>query len=306
MGYWVWAAAYTQYPISNIPQIGKEVDLSVFTLGVILALSSSVSYGSADFFGGLGSRRISPYQVLALSEAVGAISMALLAVLSGESFPSWLTIFWCCLGNLIGVVGLAMLYQGLATGNTAVVAPVAGVVGAAVPVLLAFFTSGFPELGALIGFALAVPAIGFVTASGGAKVQSGNSGLRLAVLSGLAFGFFYVVMGQVKTGGVFGALSIGRILALVVMLGILRLRREPFVNPLKNFAAVVTGVLDSVGNATYMLANQNLRLDVAVILTSIYPAVTVLLSAFVLKEKVRLLQWIGVGMCVAAIILIAL
>ena len=279
--------------------------MSVFSVGVLMALGSSVTYGSADFLGGLASRRNSPYQVLALSEGMGAISMALLAVLLGEGFPDWISIFWCCLGNLIGVIGLAMLYQGLATGNAAVVSPVAGVIGAAVPVLLSFFTAGLPGVWPLFGFALAIPGIWFVSAVGGPKSQSANSGLRQAVFSGIAFGFFYVVMGQVKSGGMFGALSIGRVLALVIMLGLLRLRGEPFVRPWANYAALVTGVLDSLGNATYMLANQNLRMDIAVILTSIYPAVTVLLSAIFLKEKIRLIQWIGVAMCVAAIILIA-
>ena len=273
-------------------------------LGILLALGSSLSYGSADFFGGLGARRFSPFQVLALSETVGMLSMAGLALAFGEGFPSWQALIWCTLGNIIGLIGLSMLYRGLAEGNSAIVSPVAGVIGAALPVMLALFWVGLPGTAPLVGFLIAAPGIWLVAANPHPAADDKNSGLRLALLSGIAFGIFYVAMAQVKTGGVFWALSFGRLVALGIMTVVLRLRREPFPRPQDCPPALVTGVLDAVGNATYMLANQNLRMDVAVVLTSLYPAVTVFLSGMFLKEKIRPVQWAGVALCVTAIILI--
>ncbi len=275
------------------------------TTGILMALGSSLAYGSADFLGGLGSRRYSSFQVLALSETVGMVAMGLLALAAGESWPAWRSIFYCTLGNLLGVVGLSMLYAGLARGNAAVVSPVAGVVGAAVPVLLEMATAGLPAPAVLLGFILAVPGIWLVTAISHKDRVHGDSGLRLGILAGVVFGLFFIAMAQVKSDGVFGSLAIGRLAAVMVVLGVLKFRREAPIFPQHNPPAVATGVLDVLGNAAYMLANQNVRLDVSVVLTSLYPAVTVFLSSVVLKEKIRGVQWLGVALCITAIVLIA-
>ncbi len=280
--------------------------MSLPLIGIFLAIGSSVAYGSADFFGGLGARHYSPYQVLFISEIVGMLTMGLLSFASREPSPDMASVFWCILGNLIGIVGLAFLYDGLARGGAAIVSPVAGVIGGAIPVLLAILTSGWPAPAPLIGFIIALPGIWLVTAVSQLSPEISKTSLRLGLLAGIAFGLFFIFMARVKSEGVFASLAVGRAVAIVVVFGVLKLRKEILPSPLQVPQALATGILDVTGNATYMLANQYTRLDVAVVLTSLYPAVTVFLSGAVLKEPIHLKQWVGVALCIAAIALIAM
>ncbi len=131
--------------------------------GSALALASAVVYGSGDFFGGLASRRLHPFQVLTISSFVGFFVMLGLAVVRGETWPSVEDLIWAGLAGSLGMLGLAALYRGLAMGESAIVSPTSGVVGAALPVLVGIITQGFPSSIQLAGFAVAIPGIWLVT-----------------------------------------------------------------------------------------------------------------------------------------------
>ena len=212
------------------------------------------------------------------------------------------------LAGVSGAVGIAMLYRGLSTGHAASVAPTAGVISAALPVIYGAVAHGLPGAARLVGFGLALGGIWLVSA--GARAAGGPAGRRfplefwLACAAGVGFGLFFIFLGLVETNVVFTPLILTRSLTLLTGLVMMRFYRLPLPPLAGNPPALLAGLLDAGGNLLYIIANQYTRLDIAAVLASLYPAATVLLSALVLKEKVSLRQGVGVATCLAAIVLI--
>ena len=275
-------------------------------VGVALALSSSVFYGSADFFGGLASRRNSPYQVLALAGSIGMIAMTGLALLWGEGWPSLRAVLFAASGGVVGTLGLIPLYRGIARGHTAVVSPVAGVIGAAIPVAFAAFTAGWPAPIQMAGFAVAIPGIWLVTLTSSAKEEEPHNGFLLGTLAGISFGVYFIIIAQIGKGAVFGPLAVAKVSSCLLAVGLLAATGTRLPSFTGNPAAILAGVFDPVANAFYLISTAYTRMDVAVVLASLYPMGTVFLSRLVLKEHISRLQWAGVALCLAAIALITL
>lgn len=275
-------------------------------LGIILALVAALLWGSGDFSGGFATRKASPFQVLALSAISGMVVLSAAALVGRESLPSGIGIIWSLLAGLSGAVGITSLYTALARGNTAAVAPVSAVLGAALPVGFTFFTQGAPALIQVIGFVLAFIGIWMVSMAATADGTKDNKGLWLAFLAGAGFGGYFIFIGQVETSGVFLPLLFARGVMLVMAVTMLAFNRLPFPSIRRNPIALVAGLLDSAGNVFFLLAMALSRLDFAVVISSLYPAVTVLLAALLLKEKVGNWQKVGVVVCLAAIFLISL
>jgi drug/metabolite transporter (DMT)-like permease len=274
-------------------------------LGIALALASAAVWGAGDFSGGLASRRTGQPQVLTLSALSGIVMLAALAALRGESLPSAETAFWAGTAGLSGTVGLACLYRGLAMGNTAMVAPTAAVVTAALPVVFAWITEGRPHASQLSGFVVAMAGIWLVAAPT-TSIDVSRSGFRLALLSGVGFGGFLILIGQVPAGSVFVPAAVSRVVMLVAVVALLRIRGLALPALTSNPAALVAGLFDAAGNVFYLFAKEYARLDVAAVLSSLYPVTTVLLAYAVLQEKVSRLQWIGMGVCLLAVALITI
>lgn len=278
--------------------------------GSVLALASSVAYGAGDFLGGLAARRLRPFQVLTFGSATGLLLMALLAILLDEQPPATFDLFWAGLAGVCGMFGLAALYQGLALGESAIVSPVSGVVGAALPVLVGMVIEGLPAPLQVAGFACAAPGIWLVTLQPGGSQQKVRTGILLGVLAGIGFGLFFTLIAQVEGGATFYPLAFLKLVALTIAGGVWWFSRNKYprleMRQPAPWLAVASGLLDPLANALYLAATRLTRLDVAVVLTSLYPAITVLLSWLVMKEKIAPLQWLGVAFCLTAIVLITL
>jgi len=198
---------------------------------------------------------------------------------------------------------VAALYHGLGQENAASIAPVSAVVGAGLPVGFGMLTEGAPETLRLAGFGVALAGIWLVSqVEGGGKIN--RRGLGLALLAGLGFGGFFILISQVEHGLVFSPLIISRTMTFLCSLGLLRLSRLKLPGLRSNPLALLAGLLDAGGNIFFLAARQLTRLDVAVVLSSLYPAVTVLLAHFLQKQRISRRQWLGVAACVAAIVMI--
>jgi drug/metabolite transporter (DMT)-like permease len=274
-------------------------------LGVLFALISAFVWGSGDFSGGLATRRSSQFHVLALAALSGILMLLIFALLWGETLPSSTSAFWAGMAGLSGAIGITALYRGLSLGNAAVVAPTAAVVSAALPVLFSALTEGLPRPAQLAGFGLAILGIWLVSTSSNG-VGASRQGIGLAFIAGLGFGGFFILIAQVEADLVFGPLVVARAVMLGAALFLLLLRRMPIPALTSNPTALLAGLLDAGGNIFYLLAQQFTRLDVAAVLSSLYPATTVLLAYLILKENVSGFQWLGAALCLAAVILIAL
>jgi len=271
---------------------------------VAFALAASISWGAGDFSGGLATRRAQVLSVVIGAYVVGLIMLIALALKWSEPFPSTLDLIWGSAAGLAGAVGLVAFYQALAVGRMGIVAPIAAMLSAAVPVLFGVLIEGLPGPLQLIGFALAFIAVGLISGLG--VVKGRPKGLGLAFLAGLGFGSFFILISRVSHGAVFWPLAAARLSSVLFLLVVVLIRRQK-VLPEKSVWPIVflAGALDVAGNVFFVLATHAGRLDVAAILSSLYPAVTVLLATFILKERVTRLQAIGIFVALVAIPLIS-
>jgi drug/metabolite transporter (DMT)-like permease len=243
--------------------------------------------------------------VVLLSLVIGAVFLSGFALALGEPLPAGQDLVYGAIAGAAGSLGLAALFRGLARGPMGVVAPVASVVAAILPVVVTAFTEGVPGPAKLVGFGLALPAIWFLSGNGaGERVRA--SDLFLPVVAGLGFGVFMVLIGLTSERAVLWPLLASKAASITLMLLIVLIswsRRLPGWKDLPLIA--VTGILDSSGNALYALAAKIGRLDVAAVLASLTPASTVLLAWLIAKERLSRRQWLGVGLALIAILLIA-
>jgi drug/metabolite transporter (DMT)-like permease len=278
------------------------LDLSVIFFG----LASAVSWGAGDFSGGVASKRASAYSVVVISQFVSLVLLILSAILIPEGTSSVQDMLIGGLAGICGVAGLVALYTGLARGPMGLVAPVTAVVAAMVPVLFSLFTEGFPAWKLMIGFIFGLVAVWLISKNDkGTKVQLAD--IRLPVFAGIGFGIFFVLIDQVSDNAILWPLVSARCASIIAMLAIGLLTRN-FKGPVLKLLPiiVIAGIFDTSGNVFFALATRFGRLDIAAILGSLYPAVTVLLAWIVLNERLSRRQWMGVLFALIALILIAI
>lgn len=270
---------------------------------VIFGLLSAASWGGGDFCGGLATRRASVLRVLPVSALGGMLPLLALALITGEARPAAAGVLWGLCAGVFGTLGLATLYRGLAVGRAAVVAPTSAVVAAALPALWGAASEGLPGPLRLAGFGLALAGVWLIAQSGGE--QRGTSGLPLALLAGCGFGGFFILIDRAGESGTYWPLVAARLVTLTGSLGAGLLARPAGGVGAALRLALLSGALDAGGNAFFVLAGQAGRLDVAAVLSSLYPATTVLLARLVLGERIAPPQGAGIVAVLAAIGLIA-
>jgi drug/metabolite transporter (DMT)-like permease len=281
------------------------------SVGILLALASGLVWGAADFTGGVATRKGHQFQVVALS-AIGGIALLVgCAIAFGERLPPLAAVTWAAGSGVAGAIGLASLYRGLSLGRAATVAPTAAVVTALMPVLFHGLRSGWPRGTQLAGFGLAFAGIWLVAAaSSGAgdtdAAPASGPGLRLALLAGVGFGSFLILIAQVDADLVFVPLAVARTVMLATALLLMVSRRVPLPSIAAHPLALLAGVLDAGGNVLYLLARELTRLDVAAVLASLYPVSTVVLARLVSNERISATQWVGAAVCLVAVVLITM
>ncbi len=274
-------------------------DLAPVTFG----LASAAFWGAGDFCGGLATKRWPVYSVIISSQIIGVLLLLSLALTFGEALPPFDDLLLGTLGGFAGAVGLVALYRALATERMGVAAPIAGVVGVALPVLIGALLEGLPGAAQIVGFGLAIFAVWFIARSDEAAFQRRDLGLPL--LAGLGFGVFFVFIGKASDTALLWPLVAARLSSLGALSIVAALTRQPGLVPRANWRLIaLVGVLEVGGNAFYALAGRTGRLDVAAVISSLYPAGTVLLARIVLKERFSHIQSIGIIMVLAAIVLI--
>jgi drug/metabolite transporter (DMT)-like permease len=290
--------------------------LAVISLGLLSALS----WGLGDFGGGLVSRRVPVAGVLLLSQLAGAVLSVALAAALGEPVPAPADIGWALASSGAGSIGLACLYIGLARGRMGVVAPVTGVLVAAIPAIAGIVLEGALPTVVLAGIGLAISSIVVVSRVGDAG-DGRPSGLRWGVTAGLALGAVALTLSRISAGLVFGPLALMRvgeaaIVGLVVAAAAIIVVRQAVPDgppppgiawriPRRAWPAVgVVGTCDTLGTAFYIAATQAGPLAVAGVLSALYPVTTVILAVTILRERLARWHLVGVVMAGLAIVLI--
>ena len=278
-------------------------------LSILFGLVSALTWGAADFTGGIASKRADVYGVVIGAEAFGMLLVTALAIGFRESIPSWTTLLWGGAAGLSGGIGLLLLYRGLAGGRMSVAAPVSAVIGAIVPVFVGTIVDGLPGLWTFAGILLALVAVWLIAHSEGG---SENAAIRLneitlPLASGVFFGLYFVFMHQGSREAVFWPIVAARLASTVGILGYAMLTRQPWGPPRSLWALIaLSGLLDVSGNAFYILAGQVGRMDVAAVIGSLYPGSTVLLAGLILRERLNRVQVAGVVAALVAILLMTI
>lgn len=275
-------------------------------LGLIFGLASAFIWGGGDFSGGMAARRITSFQVMALTSFTGLVAMLTLALLTGEPWPRGIDYVWAGAAGAIGALGIVALFYGLSKRAAAVVAPTSTLVGTALPVLVGALLEGLPSPTQISGILIGVGGIWLVSRPPGEVTQEMRRLFWLAAGSGICFGTFFILIAQVQTDSLFTPLTISKASASLTALILLGLRRLPLPNAPRNPLALLAGLMDTGGNVFYLLAVRLTRMDIAVVLASMGPAVTVLLSSLILREKVSWAQRLGVLLCISATVLLAI
>lgn len=259
-----------------------------------------------DFTGDIATRRNSPFQTLVLSAFSGLVVLVAAALVLKEGFPSLTGIAWAMLAGVCGSVGIAALYRALSTEWAAGVAPTAGVIGAILPVIYSSIVDGLPAAHKLAGFTLALAGIWLVAGGNGSGQPVSRQGFMLASLAGVGFGAFFIFIDLVDRGKILPPLIVARCFTLLSGLIFVWATRLRLPSLGSNPPALLAGLLDSGGNLFFILAKQYTRLDIAAVLSSLYPASTVILAAVLLKEKITRRQGLGVLVFLMAIALISI
>jgi drug/metabolite transporter (DMT)-like permease len=274
---------------------------------IVYGIASAMSWGTADFSGGLASKRASAVSVVITSQIVGILMLLVLALIFDPQFPPISHMLIGGLAGLFGVLSLLGFYRLLADGRMGIAAPLTAVTTAAVPALVGTLVYGLPGASKLVGFGLALAGIWLISQT---KNESGGLTLRdlgLPLMIGLGFGMLFVLIDQANDIALFWPLVGARAASLTVMISITLMRRQPlFTEPKMLPLVAFAGALDAGGNGFFALASRAGRLDIAGVLGALYPAATILLAYFVLKEPISRIQSAGIVAALAAVALIAI
>jgi drug/metabolite transporter (DMT)-like permease len=274
---------------------------------VVFGLVAAVLYGSADFLGGAASRRTRALSVLTASAPAGA-SIILAAALAFGGPVRLAGLGWALAGGALGGAGLIVFYAGLAAGPMSVVAPVSALVSTTVPVSVAVASGERPGLRVCLGALACLAAIVLVSmVEGGTAGRPGAArAIGYGVASGLAFGLFFLFLRYAGAAGVLWPAAAARISGMVIMIGAAAWMGAPpawrGTSRRLLIAAIASGVLDAGANTCYIMATRAGLLSMAVVLTSLYPGVTVLLARVLLGERLRPVQRLGLCLAAAGIV----
>lgn len=281
-----------------------------------LGLAAACFWGVSDFLGGLATRKAHVVFVVATAHVISLVFLLAIAVATHSPLPDrrYALLGFCA--GIFGGVALILYYQALSLGEMGLTTAVTGLLTAMVPVVYSFRTQGSPKPSQTAGFVLAGIAILLI-----AYVPAGKPrplGLSLAALAGLAFGVFLVVL---KIGSTHNSLvwqlicsrTASAILACSASIWFLtRSRREAKGQSTHQrgnhffWIAGSAGVLEATGSLLYMGAARSGRLDVAAVLASLYPVVTILLAAWILKERTTANQAVGMALALGAVVLVSI
>lgn len=277
-------------------------------LSILFGLGAALGWGAADFTGGLASRKVNAIRAVFYGELAGIAVLILAIILNHERPPALRVFLLAMLAGAIGTMGLLLLYHSMAIGLMSIATPVSALLAAALPVFVGVFTAGLPKWFTVIGFGFALLSVWMISQGeeGVTDILAHLADLKLPLLAGLGFGSYFIIMHEAtKDGATFFPMLASRSGGLMLVAAYMLLTRAPYrVEDRSAWKLILlNGALDVSGNFFFILAGQTGRLDVAAVLSSLYPGATVLLAWIILKERLSFNQWLGVAAALVAIAL---
>ena len=280
-------------------------------LSIFLGLLAALGWGAGDFTGGIASRKTGAYRTVFYGELIGVFVLFLVIAIISEPIPDLRSWLFAMLAGALGTLGLILLYHAMAIGVMSIAAPVSALLAAALPVVVGISREGLPAWTTFIGFGFALFAVWMISQGEGGvtDIFSHLADLKLPLIAGIGFGSYFVFMHEATSTGstiwpMVASRSGGMILITIYMLVV---RAEWKVEDRSAWPIIVlNGILDISGNVFFILAGQMGRLDVAAVLSSLFPGTTVMLAWIFLKERLSPTQWIGIASALTAIVLMTI
>ncbi|WP_445152621.1 EamA family transporter [Baekduia sp. Peel2402] len=277
-------------------------------MAIALALAAAASWGLADFLAGLASRRVNVPVVLFLVEGGGLVVIVAIALLSHEPFFSDARDFWSATaGGLSGVLALGCFYAALSIGTMSVVAPISSA-GVALPVIVGVITGDRPSAVSALGLVAIVA--GVVLASreqhdDAAQAAASRRAIILALISAVGFGGFFALTDAPADASVPWTLVLARGAAMPFIAAVIAVRRPTLPSGRMALGLCAVGTIDLMATALVAIANTKGDLSVVSVLGGMYPVMTVLLAAVVLKERVAPPQMLGIALALGGVAAVA-
>ena len=288
---------------------------------VFLAALSSVSYGASDFAGAMSSKRTDSAVVTVVAQSISLVTLgALLVVVRPDSW-SFVDLGWGAAGGVCVAVALTCFYRALAIGPMSTAAATTALVGALVPLAAGLLLGERPRPITLLGIAISIPAAVLVSVGGTGNRASMRltprerwmvreheaHTLMLAVVAGVGFGLFFVLLSRTSSeSGLFPL--VGARMASIAVLAVVLGAGASWTTPQRSSWSfiVLAGVLDCAANACYLTALEHGQLTWVAAITSLYPATTVVLASVVLREKLAKMQALGLMLAGGSLALVAI
>ena len=287
-------------------------------LAIVLALASAIGYGCSDFAAGLASRSAGIIQVTLLASAVSALVVAAALPFAAAHPPGRAALAWGAVAGLGGTTGGLALYLGFRQAAFSVAGPISAVGAAGFSVLAGLLLGERPTTLALIGIVLALPAIVGVSASAAAAESPSDEapaaaraarpakGVTAGLVAGAGFALLFIGLDRAGSGsGLWpvAATQVAELAAALAVAAATRNVRLPAARP--RLLAVITGAAGAAGTILFFFATHQGFLAITAVLTSLYPAVTIVLARTMLGERLTALRLAGLALAGACVALIA-
>ncbi|HEY4050997.1 MAG TPA: EamA family transporter [Acidobacteriaceae bacterium] len=295
---------------------------------VALGLTAAALWGVSDFLGGIAARRAPAVVVVAVAHGVSLAVLSVIAATVHPDLPDRRIVLWAVITGLTGGIAVILFYRALALGEMGLTAALTGLLTALVPVVVSWFTEGHPSESQLVGFVIAAVAICLIAYQPSEDLRPHPRGLLLGTIAGLGFGAFLVASKYASPqhsnyATVLWPLAYSRLASASVAVIIVLISRwrsqtsarteQRSINHAQVHGILIVlslagaaGLLEAWGNLLYMLSTVSGRLDVAAVLSSLYPAGTILLAIWLLKERATGSKALGMALALLAVLVISL
>ena len=287
---------------------GRALTSPHLIVPILLALLSALSYGVSDFIAGVMSREWDARLVTATAQVVGLATAAVAVLLLPGQGPALQPILWGALSGVGSAIGVLALYQGLAIASMSVVAPLCGVLTCVIPATVGILLGNQLTVTELTGIALTVPAVGLVSCQRPTTAATGTrTGVPYGLAAGAGFGLLFVALDQAGTHHGAWPLLPGQAISLLLIAPFARRGLKTARTPDRRtlVTTVAAGVLSAGANLLFLLATRHGELAIVGVLSSLYPAGTVLIARVRLAEEWGRAQVLGMLTAVLAVILVA-
>lgn len=276
----------------------------------MLAVLAAIAYGTSDFYAGVLSRRSHFALVGIVSQVAAAAATTIAAVVVGGTLSAH-AFWWGAISGFGAILGTLALYRGLARGAMNVVGPISAVGAAGIPVIFAILTGERPSLLAFGGILIALPAV-WMVASSPDKTAGPRAGVTDGILAGVGFALLFIALNRAGHESGLWPTSVSQVTGLLVLIGYLVIARPSRSNGLPSrsnglpWRAAAVGILGAAAIVFFVIASRTALLSVTAVITSSYPAITVLLAAFLLGERASRLQVGGLALSAVSVVAFAL